>query len=62
MYLSWKYEVIYGNDVNFRLRISHLPILETVQNVRDFIKLEGKEQHSNKPGVELASKTYNDKI
>lgn len=42
MYLSWKYEVIYRNDVNFRLRISHFPILETVQNVRDFSKLEGK--------------------
>lgn len=42
MYLRWKYEVIYRNDVSFRLRISHFPILETVQNVRDFIKLEGK--------------------
>lgn len=51
MYLSWKYEVIYKNDVNFRLRISHFPILETVQNVRVFSKLE--EKNSTATSLEL---------
>lgn len=42
MYLCWKYEVIYRNDVSFSMRISHFPILETIRNVRDFSKMEEK--------------------